>query len=201
MIAYNPELAAKTLSNTLNKLFSREVVMTVLKMETGDLTEEAWLDHARTVGTRFYTYCLHQAGLPLTLERDGLTVAEYGNVMFIANNLLREGFSYTTLYPWWRCEGQFLHTQAYALKRQMAAIAGVTMRVMVFIAGKKPQYLGKSGSDYVLVDDVSAARHFPLVMATETCMETREDYLSQFDYLKTLFGAERIKILTGNAFP
>ena len=195
---FDPALAAKLLTHTLNKLFSREAVVLALGMGSEAHDDEFWLAQSRTVTTRFHTYCLASLGLPLTLERDALTAEQFGLLTFVAQLSLRQGFTYSDLYLWWRNEGQYLHTAAYASKKREAVLASKCIHVMVFFESGPPKYLSDEASGYALVDSPEKAGEVAVLHEKDLERSSLDYNASQFVSVLKKYEAKLIKLVAAS---
>lgn len=198
---FDPSLAAKLLRHTFAKLFTREAVALALGMGDAEHDEEFWLAQSRAVSTRFYTYCLNSVGLPLTLELDQLSAEQFGQLTFAAQSSLRLGFTYADLYLWWRNEGQYLHTLAYASKKRETLLATKCIHVMVFFESGPPQYLGDETSGYALVSNSQSACEFPVLHEKDLERDALDENAAQFTYALKRHEAKRLKLVAASRRP
>ncbi|KWU23366.1 hypothetical protein [Burkholderia cenocepacia] len=193
---FDNAIAAKLLGHSLLKLFSRETVMAAIGMEADDQGEDFWKTQTYTVVSRFYAYVLHQLGLPLTLDRENLTLEQFGLVTFGVQSALREGTTYLAVRDWWLCEGQILHNAAFSAKREAERLAKRGMRVMVFFDAARPRFLADGEGEFTLTTDNAQAKVFPVLSATQLTDEWKANMAAEFGYLLSKFpGATGVKLV------
>ena len=193
---FDTAVAAKLVGHSLVKMFSKDSVMAAIGMEQDDKGDEFWKTQTYSVVSRFYAYVLHQMKLPLTLEREQLSLEQFGLVMFGVHSALRDGVSYLEVRDWWLCEGQLLHNAAFTAKREAERLATKGMRVLVFFDAARPRFLAEQEGEVTLTTELADAKVFPVLSAAQVTDEWKANMAAEFGYLLSKFpGSTSVKLV------
>ena len=191
------ELAKPVLGATLHELFNQEEVTRILGLaEPQD--DAFWKIQRNAVAQRFLSYLLFKLGMPLTLERPGMTLDESSNLQALARAYLAEGLTYEKVRAWWLTQGKILHSRAFALKHEQEMLATRCLRVLCFFENRRPLWLNYSADGTpTLHENREEAFEFMVSSSTELLPQTCERLTDEFKVMGKIIGATSVKVLPG----
>ena len=188
------------LVNSLYSLADTDQIAEVLGIkDLESQTEEFWEGQRRAVKNRFYFYCLHNLGLPLSLEIEDLEIDDLLNVSAYAESLVENPeFSYAPVRNWFRHYGQFATNQITKHRREVRDLETRVLRVL-FVFDKGAKYLKYENNIPVMAATSAEAFTFKVNSLTETSKEYLVEMAKHFEALAEEVGATQVKILSGRA--
>ena len=188
------------LRKTLRSMYTQAGVAQVRGISDPNLLdEEFWRIQVFTVINRFYALCRFKLNLDLAVELEECTDDECLQLALKAEELIGQGVDYAQVRAWHLHRGKFEHALAYARRHDEELAAKLSLRVLVILAPKGAKWLsfGPTFSDYMLVDKLEDAHHFPVVNLAETTPEFLARFASKFEAVKEILGAKEVKVLCG----
>jgi hypothetical protein len=189
--------ARTQLGAILAKLTTRDNIAKVLGI-TDEQPEEFWAVQEKTAKNRFFSYLLHDLGLPLTLERKGLELSQAALVITRAYRLLEKGLTYDVVRNWWLSQGTYLHHRSFEAKREAEHLASLCVRVMVEFPEGRPKFLAYDERYLpILVDQLADAHEATVFSIAQLHKDQLVFDADDFRGLVGQLNATGVKLLVG----
>lgn len=187
---------SKACGQLLVSLADRAEIARVLGIaEPEKFNDEFWTIQGYTVIHRFWTYCLHELQLPLTLERTAADMDVLERVMDLAQSKLGAGLSYDQIRNWWLAYGQARFNAEQAARKEREELSRLSTVALLFFEGSRPKYLKVEGFSATTVQSPDEATMFPVLRAEDITKPGLERAAEDFRAIASMLGASSVKIL------